>query len=868
MTDIAAESPSKVGNFVIRYSTDVQYIEDVACETIKNYFNNIDNNQLAQYFVDPDKAFIPRAFSNIETLEKEPADQDHVKALFDRSTKNPLNMAKRSGNVPGSSFQPDVIVSTSHHRPGPDGSPALVPPSAQGFGASNLSETGELFAPVRTLTFSDIDQSSQIEDSYVNESRLVSTPDKKDKNSGHYDYSNLLDRPYDPVGSLRRNNGNMNGQPEDSSDSENADERFGSQSPEFRQLEGEADNEPLTNTGPFNPSMHGLSKEFMDQFVGKTSHQGYGDVFSPLGSNVFHVAERRMQSATPPLHSPAPNSPYAKYAKGSPGSKSPRSPKYQQSPRGQGQGRSDYDADEIQFVNSPTRIVHPFNREVIGHGANTAKSYSHGYLGNASTLHTAKGRSFSHQDVNQDYSFQPIEKQPTSSAPRNIPKNLNEYFDHHDREQEAKAAMYLNNYQFETAYEDQYGDDLDIESRQGDGSVSDGDTGASRGTFNHATNPGNAHDGSISPEPGQKGVPRTQVSVRLPQPTYDTLSGDISNGNHFLSYPTSPPPPPDVALTVHEINDNDADTHENGAAGNKVMDLLQNQSSVDSGEHYERDSNPNTADVDSSSAHVTSVKTALHMSQKSKDTGQPQMGPISSNSYLELPTQQHQSLDNFQVPSKLPVPQANNSRSQGGIATVGMKPHDTVPSQVNLSQPFVSTAPTSGGINSQAGVSSRLLQETASHRSKTTQKYVSTQPQVVPKTSTTSVNGSKPSQEFKKPVDVCPKAVISSVHVPSQGAKKTLVNETANKFKVSDRAKPKSTSMETLPQRQQKGSVNNANQSKAVEHGANGTHFRSSTSSSNQTDRSKNQGQPKATDNSAGKFCCVGLKQFKCQILI
>ncbi|XP_052214338.1 CAP-Gly domain-containing linker protein 1-like [Dreissena polymorpha] len=181
-----------------------------------------------------------------------------------------------------------------------------------------------------------------------------------------------------------------------------------------------------------------------------------------------------------------------------------------------------------------------------------------------------------------------------------------------------------------------------------------------------------------------------------------------------------------------------------------------------------------------------------------------------------------------------------------------MKPHDTVPSQVNLSQPFVSTAPTSGGINSQAGVSSRLLQETASHRSKTTQKYVSTQPQVVPKTSTTSVNGSKPSQEFKKPVDVCPKAVISSVHVPSQGAKKTLVNETANKFKVSDRAKPKSTSMETLPQRQQKGSVNNANQSKAVEHGANGTHFRSSTSSSNQTDRSKNQGQPKATDNSAG----------------
>ncbi|KAH3803725.1 hypothetical protein DPMN_131993 [Dreissena polymorpha] len=558
----------------------------------------------------------------------------------------------------------------------------------EGFGASNLSETGELFAPVRTLTFSDIDQNSQIEDSYVNESRLVSTPDKKDKNSGHYDYSNLLDRPYDPVGSLRRNNRNMNGQPEDSSDSENADERFGSQSPEFRQLEGEAENEPLTNTGPFNPSMHGLSKEFMDQFVGKTSHQGYGDVFSPLGSNVFH-------SATPPLHSPAPNSPYAKYAKG-----------------------------------SPAKVI-------------------------TMQMKYTKGRSFSHQDVNQDYSFQPIEKQPTSSAPRNIPKNLNEYFDHHDREQEAKAAMYLNNYQFETAYEDQYGDDLDIESRQGDGSVSDGDTGASRGTFNHATNPGTAHDGSTSPEPDQKGVPRTQVSVRLPQPTYDTLSGVISNGNHFLSYPTSPPPPPDVALTVQEINDNDADTHENGAAGNKVMDLLQNQSSVDSGEHYERDSNPNTADVDSSSAH------------KSKDTGQPQTGPISSNSYLELPTQQHQSLDNFQ---------ANNSRSQGGVATVGMKPHDSVPSQVNLSQPYVSTAPTSGGINSQAG-------ETASHRTTSCPK---------------DINNFSEWEQTKPRIQ---KALISR-------AKKTLVNETANKFKVSDRAKPKSTSMETLPQRQQKSSLN------------------------------------------------------------
>ena len=309
------DSPSRVGNFLISYANEVDLVSDLGLNDLKHLLN-ADVDKDLQILSNTDSSFIPRAFTDADLLDGLIPRQDNSKELVDQKDK-PETVKSESSHLNGKvvftdmakrpdenmdNFKPDVVLSNSHHRSGPDGSPALAPPATRGFMNANISETSELFAPVRTLTFSDIDQSSHIEDSYVNTSRLVSTPNKDEQRpaANQYDYSSMQGAPYQ-TGDV--NNLQGNGRPyvddSNSSDSDNVVNVGRDRSPEFRQLEGEAESD-FQSTGPFHPSAQGLSKEFMDQFVGKTSNPGFDNdmdsIFSPLGSNGLKVSERRMES--------------------------------------------------------------------------------------------------------------------------------------------------------------------------------------------------------------------------------------------------------------------------------------------------------------------------------------------------------------------------------------------------------------------------------------------------------------------------------------------------------------------------------------------------------------------------------------------
>lgn len=790
MNDCIAEledSPSRVGNFLISYTNEADIIEDIHAENLIEFLNtNVDEN--IQALSNTDSSFFPRAFTDTELLRTDFAcDTENVKSRrthnledtqFYPEKANIENMAEKFGNSIGN-YKPDVVLSNSHQRSGPDGSPALAPPNTQTAFMSNLSETGELFAPVRTLTFSDVDQNSQIEDSYMNSSRLVSTPNRDGGRSNQYDYSSMQNAMFQSVSANNYAENAVDGD-SDSSDSDNGI-NMRNRSPQFRQLEGEADSD-FQSTGPFHPSSHGLSKEFMDQFVGKTTVPGFNDnmdVFSPLGSNAFQVAERRMQVSTPPLHSPAPDSPLAKYAKGS-----PRSP-YHHS--GQKRVKQD-DADEIQFDMSPTRSQHsarPFHREVIGYGP--LPEYSHSASRQAELF-------LSDQD---DYSFQPIPNHMVTqvSHPKNVPKNLNEYFEQHSSLKVKQGSLEQKGHtskQNDLENEPDDDNDLDLDSRQGDGSDSDGDDGPHRlGHFQQHQHPNPTGASRSTGSLEQVIQQRMQVSVKLPQATYDTLSADTShddkfNGDHMTHKAFGKDCPPDIALS--------------GAMGDKsklglrhspekVMDLLQNQSDntqasadgTDVSEKPALNKNDHTAGASKTKDFEKAEKTHF------VNTGEQHRSSMSENLEKQIEAKELSSspLDNNQNALESFTNAAYNRGTKQYIPqNPATKP---VPGQG-------ATVPVQTGSQSQIPVSSRLLQETVSQRNKTTQKYVSNAP-VTGKSSSTSQT-----KEFKKPQEVPPKN--PSVPTVSQGARKTLLNDQTHKFKVSDKVKPKTVSSENLASKQ------------------------------------------------------------------
>lgn len=763
-----SDSPSRVGNFLISCAIEADIVGEIQPSELLHFLGsgvNEDFNAISN----TDSAFFPRAFTDTDLLDEGLFNPDCSLSDKNNLTKKSENMAGRFGSDLGN-YKPDVVLSNSHQRSGPDGSPALAPPASQGLMASNLSETGELFAPVRTLTFSDVDQSSHIEDSYINNSRLVSTPNREERRppQNQYDYSNMHGGLHQTGG---MNNVDGNDGDEDDSDSSGSGDvitvgrkRFS----EFRQLEGEADPD-FQSTGPFHPSAHGLSKEFMDQFVGKTGNTDFEsnmDIFSPLGPNSFKVAERRIQSCTPPLHSPAPDSPLAKYSKGSPGS-----PYYKRN-----QGRQQQD-DEVQFAMSPTRSHQPFQREVIGYGP---------YL--------ESGRVMGHQLYHQehtDYTFKPVDN-PVKMLGQSVPKNLNEYFNQHDNENIAALTgrglglgSNLNRQYYHDNWRQDDDNDLDLDSRQGDGSDSDGDEGPHRLPQMVHVQQGQERADRQMRQEEPAAFQRMQVSVKLPQATYDTLSANTSNDDKFNGDSSAfkaalKDCPPDIALSGA---DGCSGTANFRTSPEKVMDLLQNQ--------------PGSMSADGTGL---SQKSPYQNSfgDKTKDTSKPEMdGP-------EIQTiQPHQSEKHYV--KKSVAEEDGSSYEQKVLASD--KSHfeqelnavskvKQTPNSQGVIKPVSgpTTMPSQNSNHSQPQTSSRLMQETVSQRNKTTQKYVSNVPGIA------KTGASNQNKEFKKPFDVPQKNSTSSMG--HQGARKPVTSDTGQKFKVSDKVKPKTTSTENLAQKQ------------------------------------------------------------------
>lgn len=764
-----SDSFSRVGNFLISCANEEDLVADIQTQNLKQFLDTQLDAQL-QSLCETDSSFFPRAFTDTDLLDvEEPLKEDKTSRNNSEPLKNYKSsnhnysekMAERFGN--GNNFKPDVVLSNSNQRSGPDGSPALAPASTQPFITSNLSETGELFAPVRTLTFSDIDQNSQVEDSYMNNSRLVSTPNKDVNRSDHYDYSSMKADMFQ-TGYTVTDQGNVVEEESDSSDSDNV-MTIGcpKRTPEFRQLEGEADTD-FQSTGPFHPSAHGLSKEFMDQFVGKTKSPGFdgsGNIFSPLGSNVFEIAERRMQASTPPLHSPAPDSPYAKYAKGSPGSCNNR---------GNNSNQRFEDPDEIQFAISPPRgqqNVGPLHREVIGYGSHPEINHPTNNMGYVS------------ESQNCSELFQTSDQYKHMSAPRNIPKNLNEYFDQHDTEQ--VAVLSGSNYSKGTMPNDldtqcvkvsqDDDNDLDLGSRQGDGSDSDADESSHR--LQHRPIIPDEMSGSDRPEI----VQRMQVSVKLPQATYDTLSANTSHDDKFSGdHGVVKVCPPDIALSGTV---GDADGKENlRNSPEKVMDLLQDQSGS-----MERKADMNAKlGPGKMSQNANKMKDTVEGDKKISTLGETQAYRTDNTHRTVSVSEEKLPFLDVNPPQELST---DTRQSKQGTTNASQ----TSKSVGQLFQGQCREQP-------QPPVSSRLLQETVSQRNKTTQKYVSTVPGVG------KPGPSNQNKEFKKPLDVAQKF---SNPQASQGQRKVAQNETTQKFKVSDKVKPKTSSTENLSQKQRTG---------------------------------------------------------------
>lgn len=783
----APSSPTEVGNFIIPYSEEAELLQNIQTDNFLQFLNT-EKSVETSIISGTDKSFFPRAFTDLNTL----ADRE-------------MDMEGRDDGGFETSYQPDVIMTNSHQRSGPDGSPALVTAISQRFAApANLSESGELFAPVRTLTFSDIDQSSHVEDSYFDSSRLVSTPNKNDKGkfrNDHYDYSSLTDNRFQTI----ENNENI-GADSDSSDSDNLINGMrDSVTPEFRQLEGEADNE-LANTGPFHPSAHGLSKEFMDNFVGKTGNQEAmcdgNNIFSPLGSN-YRMHERRVLSKTPPLHSPGPNSPYSKSCNSPRGQKSPRfqqSPRLRPSPKGQVQCR--HEPDEIQFDLSPSKdqpSSPSFNQETLGKGISGEKYY----YGNVVSSH----------------SFMPVEKPAHSFNPASVPKNLNEYFEQVTNDQFIAQR-------FDTTSTSGYHSDKnELASRQGDGSDNDLDDRPQKLLPPPDTE-------TLSPEITSqplesKYLQKTQVSVKLPQATYDTISANTSHDERFTKGDQHQSSRPDVAATGNNGIDNTAHTN-----GGKVMDLLQNQVG-------QSDQNTLKTHTESGSIDQMSVDRGASMDHDkhsnpmdSKGTGMKNDSQVNDTA-AKVPDSLQKNVEN--------VESHNNSNSNISRMKSSEKvPHqitqgsNTMPSQSHSeksdpSQPVVSQ----GGNHPPSQVSSRLFQETVSQRNKTTQKFVSSAP-ASSKSYCTSQG-----KDFKKPYDSVPKnsAACSGSRKLSNdsGVKKPATAETCPKFKVSDRTKPKLASNDSLNQKSKYLGNQSRNMQNFTEN--------SSQSRYNQNSSASNQGQ-------------------------
>ena len=187
-------SPSQAGNFIISYE-----FHDHQCLTKQDTDKLLDfidaDKEVNVIFNNSDQSFFPRAFTDKDLNDFNDFDGFGLGGVqFQPEIIKPKVIKASNKIIPGTekgfskmnlayntsfgnaSYQPDLVMISSNQRPGPDGSPALVPSGSQGFLPScNMSETSELFAPVRQLTFSESPEFRQLDGEADSQAEMTGT---------------------------------------------------------------------------------------------------------------------------------------------------------------------------------------------------------------------------------------------------------------------------------------------------------------------------------------------------------------------------------------------------------------------------------------------------------------------------------------------------------------------------------------------------------------------------------------------------------------------------------------------------------------------------------------------------------------------
>ena len=747
-----SSSPSKAGNFIISYKFhDHQGLTKQDTDKLLDFIEV--DNEVNVILTNTDSSFFPRAFT-----DKDLNDFDECNGLGILNQKETvikpkvikasnkfvsgtevgfckMNPADNS-NFGNASYQPDLVMISSNQRPGPDGSPALVPSGSQGFLPSgNMSETSELFTPVRQLTFSDIDQNSQIEDSYAQ--RSVSTPTRqRDTNSG--DIRNV-------------NMNGIRGRDSDSSQDDSSDER--EISPEFRQLDGEADSQAeMAGTGAFDPTAMGINKEFLDNFTGRTPmgrmHLS-SSVFSPLGSSDMGLGFRHEngvgqadRTITPPLHSPCLDSPHqSRSPRNSPlrlGPYIPRSTTHRQIS----------DQQELQFSMSPTRNPPDFMPvQYNQYNVDILSSHNQGDLYNQydfhRQLHSPRNVAVPIQ-IRQSVSVG--EEHRTDSQVVTSSQGLSRSV--------SKNSSQENNENNETVESDNNAAGQDVEEMDSNNNANGDDNNKIDGEEDEQ------HYSNVPPaEFQQRYLQRTQVSVKLPQATYDSMAGDYaaesagsydSVGQHFEDY---------AEENWEEENQPSEQSNENSQKVGHVIGAAKHEI----GEHSMR-----KQVNEKSKGAVGQSDPGQRKSKKQTEKFHVEMRKMSENQN-SLP-QSEKSRDLNKTVERTNVKQVNSTVHGSSVSqTVGANvKSQNAQSKINGQSQSVPAPPQAG---SALHPSSRLLQETVSQKNKTSQKFTSNAPQR---------NFSEQhvcAKEFKKPYDVTKNAALPTC----TGARKTLMDNNTDK---------------------------------------------------------------------------------------
>lgn len=720
-----SSSPSKGGNFVIPYQLDKHLTKQDTDKLLKFIESDIESNLI---LTDIDSSFYPRAFtdkdlndldylSGNETFEQaevvtkpkiiRASDKKACETGFNRM--DPVNTSFGTA-----SFQPDVIMISSHQRPGPDGSPALVPSGSQGFlPSANVSETGELFAPVRQLTFSDIDQSSQIEENYAQ--RSVSTPTRHTVSVQRNEQNNGIDSLQGRIDT-------------DSSAEDSSEER------EFRQLDGEADSQTeMLSTGMFNPMAMGLNKEFLDNFTGRNSGGKMNlssNVFSPLGSRDTAFRHENgvgqtNRTITPPLHSPGVNTCSSYHS--SPSHNYSNSQFHSNSYSSRSAPQTVSDQPELQFSMSPTRNQPDF----------MPYQYSQPDLDILNNQHQT--------DMYNQYDFHRHQDNSNNMAvPLHIRQSVSV------GEERKTESEVVTSSQRQAHVNANYSSQGNINSNSVTAEAKEMDRNRDGDFDNQAE--GEENDPQYSNVPPavfqQRYLQRTQVSVKLPQATYDSMGGDFAAQSN-------------ETYDQQKLNDcvehEDEQSHknENGGSQNRMHLCASNfetseQRQVEKAKPTTQyDPNQRKNKKQPEKFHVEMRKLAetqnhsnhINQSDKSKDLNK------------NLERNDSKSVTNANNMTSAPVSVAPSNRSQNINSKL---------------QPNPVSAPQTGfALNP----SSRLLQETVSQKNKTSQKFVPSAP------SRTVNELHACAKEFKKPNDVGKTVMVSTC----SSARKTLLDSNTDK---------------------------------------------------------------------------------------